>query len=253
MHNPLEFLFTMDVHLVSSIDSDEFTHLTRALSRSTLIGLDAEWKPIRSQQSTFPTVTLLQLACQLGDDPAEWDESLVFLLDLASIPLSSIWELLKDVFVSPDILKLGFKFKQDLIFLSSTFGAEGCDPAFDKVSYSLEKKNGQSNFHRNIVLRFCLTMVNRWSPIWTSRTYTSFCNINKERRYQRIQRVCQLYVKKCWVFLFPRYVFLTPKFSFIFKCYGLIIFVKLRNLLVLYFCNFGMCCHLSMQDNSIFS
>ncbi|XP_022723211.1 exonuclease mut-7 homolog isoform X1 [Durio zibethinus] len=131
----------MDVHIVSSIDSPEFTHLTRALSRSTLIGLDAEWKPIRSQQSTFPMVTLLQLACQLGDDPAQWDESLVFLLDLASIPLSSIWELLKDVFVSPDILKLGFKFKQDLIFLSSTFRAQGCDPGFDKVEPYLDITN----------------------------------------------------------------------------------------------------------------
>ncbi|XP_021293226.1 exonuclease mut-7 homolog [Herrania umbratica] len=131
----------MDAHLVSSIDSDEFTHLTRALSRSTLIGLDAEWKPIRSQRSTFPTVALLQLACQLGDDPAEWDESVVFLLDLVSIPLPSIWELLKDVFVSPDILKLGFKFKQDLIFLSSTFGAEGCDPGFDKVEPYLDITN----------------------------------------------------------------------------------------------------------------
>ncbi|XWS38012.1 hypothetical protein CRYUN_Cryun19dG0094200 [Craigia yunnanensis] len=131
----------MDVHLVSSIDSAEFTHLTRSLSRSTLIGLDAEWKPIRSKQSTFPTVTLLQLACQLGDDPAEWDESVVFLIDLASIPLPSIWELLKDVFVSPDILKLGFKFKQDLIFLSSTFCAQGCDPGFDKVEPYLDITN----------------------------------------------------------------------------------------------------------------
>ncbi|OMO93543.1 hypothetical protein COLO4_16809 [Corchorus olitorius] len=131
----------MEVHLVSSTDSDEFTHLTRALSRSTVIGLDAEWKPIRSQQSTFPTVTLLQLACQLGDDTAVWDESVVFLLDLALIPLPSIYELLKDVFVSPDILKLGFRFKQDLIFLSSTFSAQGCNPGFDKVEPYMDITN----------------------------------------------------------------------------------------------------------------
>ncbi|GMI71622.1 hypothetical protein like AT5G24340 [Hibiscus trionum] len=123
----------MDIHLVSSIGSAEFTHLARSLSKSTIIGLDAEWKPVRSQRSAFPTVTLLQLACQLGDDSAGWDESVVFLLDLVSLPLPLIWELIRDVFVSPDILKLGFKFKQDLIYLSSTFRAQGCDLGFDKV------------------------------------------------------------------------------------------------------------------------
>ncbi|KAK8709282.1 hypothetical protein V6N13_060303 [Hibiscus sabdariffa] len=131
----------MDIHLVSSIDSAEFTHLTRALSQSTIIGLDAEWKPLRSQRSTFPTVALLQLACQLGDDSAGWDESVVFLLDLASIPLPSIWELIRDVLVSPDILKLGFKFKQDLVFLSSTFCAQGCNLGFDKVEPYMDITN----------------------------------------------------------------------------------------------------------------
>ncbi|KAL4298109.1 hypothetical protein GQ457_12G006700 [Hibiscus cannabinus] len=131
----------MDIHLVSSIDSAEFTHLTRALSQSTIIGLDAEWKPLRSQRSTFPTVALLQLACQLGGDSAGWDESVIFLLDLASIPLPSIWELIRDVFVSPDILKLGFKFKQDLVFLSSTFSAQGCNLGFDKVEPYMDITN----------------------------------------------------------------------------------------------------------------
>ncbi|KAK8560983.1 hypothetical protein V6N13_026417 [Hibiscus sabdariffa] len=131
----------MDVHLVSSIGSAEFTHLTRSLSKSTIIGLDAEWKPVRSQRSAFPTVTLLQLACQLGDDSSGWDESVVFLLDLASIPLPLIWELIRDVFVSPDILKLGFKFKQDLIYLSSTFSAQGCDLGFDKVEPYMDITN----------------------------------------------------------------------------------------------------------------
>lgn len=128
----------MDIHIVPSIDSSEFTHLTRTLSKSTVIGLDAEWKPVRSQRSTFPTVTLLQLACQIGDDSAGWDESVVFLLDLSSLPLPSIWELIKDVLVSPDILKLGFKFKQDLIYLSSTFRAQGGNPGFDKVGFSFQ-------------------------------------------------------------------------------------------------------------------
>ncbi|KAL5567728.1 hypothetical protein UlMin_024303 [Ulmus minor] len=130
------------VHLVSSPDSAEFTRLTRVLTRSSLIALDAEWKPIRTpqRQSSFPTVSLLQLACQLvGDsDESESEECVVFLLDLVSIPLTSIWELLRDVFVSPDILKLGFRFKQDLVYLSSTFSSNGSNPGFDKVEPFLD-------------------------------------------------------------------------------------------------------------------
>ncbi|XP_034710688.1 uncharacterized protein LOC117933442 [Vitis riparia] len=128
-----------EIHWVASIDSPEFTLLTQSLTQSSLIGLDAEWKPIRTQQSSFPTVSLLQLACQLGPrlgpDSAK---SLVFLLDLSAIPLSSIYELLRDVFVSPDVLKLGFRFKQDLIYLSSTFCSQGCDPGFDRVEPFLD-------------------------------------------------------------------------------------------------------------------
>ncbi|XP_015886621.3 uncharacterized protein LOC107421806 [Ziziphus jujuba] len=136
------------IYEVSSTDSLEFARLTRALTRSSLIGLDAEWKPIQNatQKSTFPNVSLLQLACRLAgrldDDSDEKDgdddESVVFLLDLFSIPLTAIWELLRDVFVSPDILKLGFRFKQDLIYLSSTFSSHGCAPGFDKVEPFLD-------------------------------------------------------------------------------------------------------------------
>lgn len=134
-----ESLTPSEIHVVSSTDSPEFAHLTRVLARSSLIALDAEWTPVRApQKSTFPTVSLLQLACQLGHRPGtdsdELEGSLVFLLDLSSIPLASVWELLRDVFVSPDVLKLGFRFKQDLIYLSSTFSSHGCDPGFDRVS-----------------------------------------------------------------------------------------------------------------------
>ncbi|KAI4384855.1 hypothetical protein MLD38_002954 [Melastoma candidum] len=38
-----------------------------------------------------------------------------------------------DVFASPDVLKLGFRFKQDVVYLSSTFCRLGCDPGFDRV------------------------------------------------------------------------------------------------------------------------
>ncbi|EEF46701.1 uncharacterized protein LOC8276833 isoform X2 [Ricinus communis] len=129
----------LTIHLVTTTNSPEFTHLTESLTRSSIIGLDAEWKPVRGHQSTFPTVALLQLACQLrpqfGSDSAE---SLVFLLDLSLIRLSSIWKLLKEVFASPDILKLGFRFKQDLVYLSSTFCSQGCDPGFHKVEPYLD-------------------------------------------------------------------------------------------------------------------
>ncbi|CAL1366429.1 unnamed protein product [Linum trigynum] len=128
-------------HIVASNESPEFGRLNWVLARSSVIGLDAEWKPLRTQQSAFPNVSLLQLACQLrpelrSDSAAAEEEDAsveVFLLDLDSIPLPSIWELMKEVFTSPDILKLGFRFKQDLVYLSSTFCSHGgCDPGFDK-------------------------------------------------------------------------------------------------------------------------
>ncbi|KAI4337996.1 hypothetical protein L6164_016353 [Bauhinia variegata] len=127
----------LKIHLVSSTDSPDFALLNQALTRTSLVGLDAEWKPVRTHRTVFPTVSLLQIACQLngplGGDSDESDEYLVFLLDLLSLPLSSLWESLRSVFTSPDILKLGFRFKQDLIYLSSTFCSQGCDPGFDRV------------------------------------------------------------------------------------------------------------------------
>lgn len=35
--------------------------------------------------------------------------------------------------MSPDVVKLGFRFKQDLVYLSSTFCEQGCNPGFDRV------------------------------------------------------------------------------------------------------------------------
>ncbi|KAK6936654.1 3'-5' exonuclease domain [Dillenia turbinata] len=133
---PRQRHWKMKIHLVSSSDSPEFSFLTQALTVSSLIGLDAEWKPTRTHQPSLPAVTLLQIACRLSDD--DGDECPVFLIDLLSIPLSPIWEMLRDVFVSPNILKLGFRFKQDLVYLSSTFCSHGCDPGFDKVEPYLD-------------------------------------------------------------------------------------------------------------------
>ena len=118
----------MKIYLVSSTDSPEFTRLKCSFARSTVIALDAEWKPQRSSTSSFPIVTLLQVACRLGHD---FDD--VFLIDLTSIHLPSVWALLNDMFVSPDVLKLGFRFKQDLVYLSSTFTQHGCEGRFNEV------------------------------------------------------------------------------------------------------------------------
>ncbi|KAK2453136.1 Polynucleotidyl transferase, ribonuclease H fold protein with HRDC domain-containing protein [Trifolium repens] len=143
----------LEIHLVTTTDSPEFTHLTRSLTQTSLVGLDAEWKPVRTHQTSFPTVSLLQIACQLDND------SVVFLLDLLSLPLSSLWESLKEMLVSPHILKLGFRFKQDLVYLSSTFCSQGCNPGFDKVEPYLDitsvynhlqyKKNGRNVSKQN--------------------------------------------------------------------------------------------------------
>ncbi|PWA95733.1 3'-5' exonuclease domain-containing protein [Artemisia annua] len=126
----------IDIHLVTSTESPEFSHFKWAISHSSIIGLDAEWKPVRSHQPTFPPVLLLQIACQLINS-----EDIVFLLDLSEITLPSIYDLLKDVFISPDILKLGFRFKQDLLYLSSTFREHGCDAGFDTVEPYLDIAN----------------------------------------------------------------------------------------------------------------
>ncbi|PIN00939.1 putative 3'-5' exonuclease [Handroanthus impetiginosus] len=125
---PTVHLEAFAIHLVTSNDSPEFTHLNYALTHSSIIGLDAEWKPNR-HAPTLPTVSLLQIACRLADS----HESPVFLLDLQAIPLPSVYELLREVFLSPDVIKLGFRFKQDLVYLSSTFCEHGCSPGFDSV------------------------------------------------------------------------------------------------------------------------
>ncbi|KAG9158010.1 hypothetical protein Leryth_000180 [Lithospermum erythrorhizon] len=129
------------VHWVSSTTSPEFTHLSYALTHSTVIALDAEWKPTKTKKHTFPIVSLLQIACFSSTNDqniSSSHESLVFLLDLSTINLLSVYGLLKEVFISPYVIKLGFKFKQDLIYLSSTFSVSGCNNGFDKIEPYLD-------------------------------------------------------------------------------------------------------------------
>ncbi|KAG4969918.1 hypothetical protein AAZX31_13G062700 [Glycine max] len=124
----------LKVHLVTCTDSAEFALLSSALTRTSVVGLDAEWKPVRR---LFPRVAVLQIAC--GD-------SAVFLLDLLSLPLSSLWAPLRELLLSPDILKLGFGFKQDLVYLSSTFASHG---GFDKVEPYLDIKSVYNHLQHN--------------------------------------------------------------------------------------------------------
>ncbi|XP_028549062.1 uncharacterized protein LOC110094700 isoform X1 [Dendrobium catenatum] len=139
----------LEILMVTSADSPEFYRFQSALCHSSVVALDAEWKPVRSRQiaessednggeRTFPKVTLLQIACRISRAASDSEvyavgKSLVFLVDLLSIPLSTIWELLREVFVSPSVLKLGFRFKQDLAYLSSTFFSQGFLSGFDKI------------------------------------------------------------------------------------------------------------------------
>ncbi|CAL9178185.1 uncharacterized protein LOC135638899 isoform X2 [Musa acuminata AAA Group] len=145
----------MEIHMVAAADSPEFSLLCWALRSSPVVGLDAEWKPNRTirlhHQDTvgggdsapaadlparsFPTVSLLQIACRVRRRPSDpvVGDSPVFLVDLLSVPLVALWSPLRDMFESSSVIKLGFKFKQDLVYLSSTFSANGCDPGFDRV------------------------------------------------------------------------------------------------------------------------
>ncbi|XP_066389818.1 uncharacterized protein [Miscanthus floridulus] len=153
------------VHLVTGGGSSpELALLLRSLAAARVVALDAEWKPRRRGSPAaaapaalgdgttlaakaspappkFPTVTLLQVACRVGDG-GEGERSEVFVVDLLSVPLADLWAPLRELFERPDALKLGFRFKQDLVYLSSTFSAAlGCDSGFDRVEPFLDVTN----------------------------------------------------------------------------------------------------------------
>lgn len=144
-----------EIHMVASAASPEFALLRRTLRHSRAVALDAEWKPRLSRPSSsssadpspssssllFPPVTLLQIACRAvageGGGGGGGSSSPVFLVDLLAVAAEALWEPLRELFESPQVLKLGFRFKQDLVYLSSTFSSHGCDPGFDRVNYLL--------------------------------------------------------------------------------------------------------------------
>ncbi|XP_072984736.1 uncharacterized protein [Typha latifolia] len=150
-----------ETQIVTSTSSPEFSLLRHALFHSAVVALDAEWKPQRSRRRrpqttgdgdgaatspSFPAVTLLQIACRIR--PMASDQAVVvggsspvFLVDLISVPLAELWVLLRELFESPEVLKLGFRFKQDLVYLSSTFASQGCGSGFERVEPFLDITN----------------------------------------------------------------------------------------------------------------
>ena len=132
------------VHLVAGDSSSpELSHLLQSLLAARIVAFDAEWKPRRRGASAhgdgaspappnppqLPTVTVLQLACR-----GEGGGNEVFVIDLLAVPLADLWSPLRGLFERPEVLKLGFRFKQDLVYLSATFTAAlGCDSGFDRV------------------------------------------------------------------------------------------------------------------------
>jgi hypothetical protein len=54
-------------------------------------------------------------------------------VDLLGVSLEDVYQPIKEMFESETILKLGFRFKQDLVYLSHTFSTQGGEPGFDVV------------------------------------------------------------------------------------------------------------------------
>ncbi|KAH7287635.1 hypothetical protein KP509_32G067300 [Ceratopteris richardii] len=204
------------IHFVDSAHSESFALLLQALDRAYIVAMDAEWKPVRSNnRRRFPRVSIMQLACRLSNCIAEprihdgdaagsedtshgeaetstdlveqpvkirnatagqtanlnsqgpssyencmnlsaeqstvcnrqeghnhlelsqsrvqENEEIIFLLDMMSIPISFLWEAMKKMLVSSTVVKLGFKFKQDLVNLARSFPEPDSHSCFDKV------------------------------------------------------------------------------------------------------------------------
>uniref|UniRef100_I1QE10 3'-5' exonuclease domain-containing protein n=1 Tax=Oryza glaberrima TaxID=4538 RepID=I1QE10_ORYGL len=90
----------------------------------------------------FPTVTLLQVACRGDGDGGGAAAAEVFVVDLLAVPLAELREPLRELFERPEVLKLGFRFKQDLVYLSATFAAAlGSSAGFERVEPFLDVTN----------------------------------------------------------------------------------------------------------------
>ncbi|KAJ3688945.1 hypothetical protein LUZ61_018109 [Rhynchospora tenuis] len=133
------------IHLITSSTCTGFTHFIHSLRHSTVVGLDAEWKPRQSSQpnsSPFPTVTLLQIACQYQSPSSDGNPTTeVFLVDLLTISVGDVYVPIRELFESEGVVKLGFRFKQDLVYLSHTFSSQGFEHGFDVMEPYLDIAN----------------------------------------------------------------------------------------------------------------
>ncbi|KAI5081787.1 hypothetical protein GOP47_0001530 [Adiantum capillus-veneris] len=80
----------------------------------------------------------LQNDLELSLSKLKIQKEVIFLLDMMSLPVNSFWEPMKKMLVSPTVLKLGFKFKQDLVNLSKSFPGPDAHSCFDKVDPYLD-------------------------------------------------------------------------------------------------------------------
>ncbi|EFJ13438.1 hypothetical protein SELMODRAFT_122415 [Selaginella moellendorffii] len=131
------------IRLVDSIDGEAFQGFLLALQESSVIALDAEWKPVLVA-GMHPRVSLLQIACRKRDFGPESD--LVFIVDVLSIPASALLQPLEEALETSRILKLGFKLRQDLINLAASLSSTAsfsCEPYIDigKLYHEVKRKN----------------------------------------------------------------------------------------------------------------
>lgn len=109
----------------------------------------------------------------VGDSQGHKVQELVFLLDLLALPVSSFGKTLKSVFVSLDILKLGFRFKQDLMYLAGSFSREEVHSCFDKVDPYIDA--GKLYFHLQNQEEPWLLSKGRKMLIQQSKSLSSIC------------------------------------------------------------------------------
>lgn len=89
---------------------------------SMVVGLDMEWKPISREttnSSHTPKVSIIQMSCQYSRE--NYSETTVFIIDLLSVSLVTLGEVLHEVFQKVEILKLGYCFEDDFKYLISNF------------------------------------------------------------------------------------------------------------------------------------
>ncbi|MCO5591916.1 hypothetical protein L7F22_045909 [Adiantum nelumboides] len=108
------------------------------LQGSILSTTDVSTSAVAVHQSASSNLEDLQKDLDLSLSRLKIQKEVIFLLDMMSLPVESFWQPLKNMLVSPTVLKLGFKFKQDLVNLSKSFPGPDSHSCFDKVDPYLD-------------------------------------------------------------------------------------------------------------------